>query len=169
MDIEQFLFFEVLVGIVIALTMFFLFYNNYSSIFPVGCDSSTAVLQNQFTSAEYGYSNRMEGTPLFRCYDENACYNAATAEQTCIRHWCYYDYWTNGQGSTSQVESCMASPPANITSACSVVSPTNTADLFSCSESTRAVNNATDIQNCAINVPACISGDGPYCAACVGQ
>jgi hypothetical protein len=34
MDVEQFFFFEILVGIILSLTMFFLFYNNYSSIFP---------------------------------------------------------------------------------------------------------------------------------------
>ncbi len=169
MDVEQFLFFEIIIGIVITLTMFFLFYNNFSSIFPIGCSSTTDLLENQFTSAEYGYQNRMEGTTLFRCYDENACFDAATAQQTCIRHWCYYDNWIDGQGSQSAVDNCMESPPANITSACSVVSPTNTADLESCSESTMVANNATDIQNCAINIPACISGDGPYCAPCVDQ
>ena len=169
MDIEQFFFFEILIGIVITLTMFFLFYGNYSSIFPVGCDSATNLLQNQFTSAEYGYANRMEGTPLFRCYGTNACFNAATAQQTCIRHWCYYYNYVNGQGNQQNVQSCIASPNSTIVSACSIVSPTNTADLESCADSTIVANNATDIQNCAINVPACISGDGPYCPACVGQ
>ncbi len=166
MDVEQFLFFEVLLGIVIALTMFFLFYGNYSSIFPIGCDSSTNILQNQFTSAEYGYANRMEGTSLFRCYDINACYNAATAQQTCVRHWCYYYNFVNGVGNEANVQQCIGDPNSTIISACSIVSPTNTADLESCADSTIVANNATEIQNCDLSVPSCISGDGPFCPAC---
>jgi hypothetical protein len=169
MDAEQFLFFEILLGIVVSLTMFFLFYGNYSSIFPVGCDSATNLLQNQFTSAEYGYANRLEGTPLFRCYGTNACFNAATAQQTCIRHWCYYYNYINGKGSQIAVQNCIASPSSNITNACSTISPTNTAALESCADSTIIANNATDIQNCAINIPSCVAGDGPYCPPCVGQ
>ena len=169
MDVEQFFFFEVLVGIIITLTILSQFYGNYSSIFPIGCSTSTNLLQNQFTSAEYGYANRMEGTPLFRCYNQNACFDVSTAQQTCIRHWCYYELWTNGQGDQQAVDACMASPPQNITNACSVISPANTAALESCSRSTVVANNATDIQNCAINVPSCIPGDGPFCPPCVGQ
>ncbi|EFD92939.1 MAG: hypothetical protein BJBARM5_0312 [Candidatus Parvarchaeum acidophilus ARMAN-5] len=169
MDVEQFLFFEILIGIVISLTMFFLFYGNYSSIFPIGCDSSTNILQNQFTSAEYGYTNRMEGTPLFRCYLTNACFDAATAHQTCITHWCYYYNFVNGKGNQAAVQNCIGNPNSTIVSACSVVSPTNTADLESCADSTIVANNATDIQNCDISNPSCISGDGPYCPACAQQ
>ncbi len=168
MDVEQFVLFEVLFGIVISVLLFFTFYQNFSAVLPVGCNNND-ILENQFTSAQYGYPNRLEGTPLFRCYGTNACYNQSSAYQTCLSNECYYLNWHNGQGSYSAVQNCIAAPPQTVLSACRVVSPSNTADLFSCYQSTVIANNATMIGNCDMSSPVCVKGDSPQCPPCIGQ
>lgn len=169
---EEFIWFEVVFSLVIALLLFLLFYQNFSSIFPVGCDSTNGgLLYNQFTQARFGYPNKMQGTPLFRCYLTNACYNQATAEQTCITNWCYYLNFKNGVGDQATVQNCINNPTAypKVTQNCAVISPSNTAALMSCADSTIVANNATQIQNCDLSVPTCVSGDAPWCPPCVGQ
>ena len=170
-SVEEFIVFEVLLGIIVSLVVFLTFYNSFSSIFPVGCDSNSNVLENQFTQAEYGLPNRLEGTPLFRCYNENACYRQSTAYNTCVTHWCYYTLWKNGQGSYSQVQSCISDPSAYpvVADNCKSISTANTAALESCSRSTIIADNSTTIENCDINVPSCLPGDGPQCPPCQGQ
>jgi hypothetical protein len=164
---EEFLIFGVLFAVILSVLMFLMFDSSFSAALPIGCNNNN-VLENQFTSAEYGYPNRMEGTPLFRCYDTDACYNQATAYNTCIKHWCYYTYWTNGHGSYSQVDSCISNPSQSIKNECSVISPSNTAALESCYRSTIVANNATQIQNCDTSSPVCVAGDSKYCSACQG-
>lgn len=172
---EEFIWYEVLLALIIALVMFFIFYQNFSSVFPIGCNpASNGVLNNQFTQAESGTPNRMEGTPLFRCYLINACYAASTANSTCITNWCYYDNCVNGQcnGGTSigsPVQNCIADPPQNVLQNCKDLSASNTATLFSCDQSTIVADNSTDIQNCDTSVPTCVSGDSTYCPECEGQ
>ncbi len=168
MDDEQFMLFEVGFGIAVSIVLFVSFYQNFSSVFPVGCNNND-ILENQFTSAEYGYPNRMEGTPLFRCYGTDACYNQSSAYQTCLSNECYYLYYKNGQGDYVSVQNCISAPPQSVLNACKVVSPSNTADLFSCDQSTVVANNATVIENCDMSTPACVKGDSPYCPPCVGQ
>ncbi|MCL5009896.1 MAG: hypothetical protein M1433_02895 [Candidatus Parvarchaeota archaeon] len=167
---EEFIWFEVVFALVVALVLFFIFYQNFSSIFPVGCDSNNGgLLYNQFTQARYGYPNKLEGTPLFRCYLTNACYDQATANQTCITNWCYYLNYVNGVGNQQAVQSCIANPPAKVLQNCAVISPSNTAALMSCSQSTIVADNSTNIEDCNLNVPTCIQGDAPWCPPCVGQ
>jgi hypothetical protein len=163
---EEFIFYGILLAVVIAISMFFIFYENFSAAFPIGCDSSNGgVLENQFTSAEYGLPNKMQGTPLFRCYDENACYDQATAYNTCITHWCYYTYWSDGKGSYSVVEGCIANPSTSIKNECAVISPSNTAALESCYRSTIVADNATQIQDCDTSSPVPVAGDASWCTA----
>ena len=167
---EEFIWYEVILALIVSLVMFFIFYQNFSQVFPIGCNNNN-VLENQFSQAEFGYPNRMEGTPLFRCYLTDACYSQATANQTCITNWCYYDNCVNGQcsGGTSTVVNCIAHPTQSILQNCKDLSPSNTAALESCGQSTMVANNATDIQNCDLSVPTCVSGDSKYCAPCIGQ
>ncbi len=167
---EEFIWYEVLFALVVALVVFFIFYQNFSEVFPVGCNNNN-IIENQFTQAEYGYPNRMEGTPLFRCYLTNACYDQATANITCITNWCYYTLWTNGHGSDSAVQNCINNPSLypNVIQNCKVLNPSNTAALESCQQSTIVADNATDIQNCDTSDPACITGDSPLCSSCLGQ
>ncbi len=169
-DTEQFVWYEVLFALVISLIMFFMFYQNFGAVLPIGCNNNN-IIENQFTQAKYGTPNRMEGTPLFRCYLTDACYSQATANTTCITNWCYYTLWKNGQGSQTQVQNCIQNPAAypNVLLNCKNLSPSNTAALESCQDSTMVANNATDIQNCAVNIPYCIPGDSKYCAPCIGQ
>ena len=165
---EEFIWYEVLFALIVALVVFFIFYQNFSEVFPVGCNNNNLV-ENQFTQAEYGTPNRLEGTPLFRCYLTNACYDQATANTTCITNWCYYDYWTNGHGSDSVVKNCIQNPPASVLQNCKILDPSNTAALESCQSSTIVADNATDIQNCDTSIPTCITGDSPDCSSCIGQ
>ncbi len=164
---EEFIWYEVILALVISLIMFFIFYQNFSSVFPIGCNNNN-ILENQFTQAQFGYPNRMEGTPLFRCYLTDACYAQATANTTCITNWCAYDNCVNGQ-CNSNFQSCISNPPQSVLQNCKNLSPANTAALESCDQSTIVANNATDMQNCAINIPTCIPGDSKFCPPCIGQ
>ncbi len=163
---EEFIWYEVLFSLVVAVVMFFIFYQNFAQIFPVGCNNNN-ILENQFTQALSGTPNRMEGTPLFRCYLTNACYDQATANQTCIRNWCAYDNCVNGQCSTG-FQACLTSPSASVLQNCKILNPSNTAALESCQRSTIVANNATNIENCDTSIPSCISGDSKFCAPCAG-
>ena len=168
---EEFIWYEVVFSLIIALVIFFVFYQNFAAAFPIGCNNN-GILDNQFTVAEYGapYSNRLEGTALFRCYLTDACYSLSLANQTCIKNWCYYTYYTNGKGNPSDVANCIAAPSSTILQNCKDLSPSNTATLFSCDQSTMAANNATVIEGCDTSNPSCISGDNPiYCSVCQGQ
>lgn len=167
---EEFIWYEVLFSLVIAVVVFFIFYQNFSGIFPIGCDPNSNILYNQFSQALSGGPNRMEGTPLFRCYLTNACYDQATANQTCITNWCAYynNNCVNGQ-CTPAFESCLSNPPPTVLQNCKVLGPSNTAALESCADSRMVANNATSIQNCAIDIPTCIAGDSKFCPPCAGQ
>ncbi len=173
MDVEQFLLFEILVALIVGILMFFLFYQTFAAVFPVGCNNN-GLIENQFSQAEFGTPNRMEGTPLFRCYGTDACYQNSTANQTCITNWCYYTLWKNGQGSVSAVQACISDPSAypTVLLNCKSISPQNTAALQSCAQINPSViaNNATTIESCNTNIPTCIQGDdAAWCAPCVGQ
>jgi hypothetical protein len=164
---EEFIWYEVLFALIIAVVIFFIFYQNFSQIFPIGCNDNN-ILENQFSQALYGTPNRMEGTPLFRCYLTDACYSQATANQTCITNWCGYENCINGNCKSS-FNTCVENPPISVLQNCKVLGPSNTAALESCQDSVMVANNATDIQNCAVDIPTCISGDSKYCAPCIGQ
>lgn len=167
---EEYIFFAVLVPLIVFILMVFILESGpLSSALPVGC-TDNGLLENQFTQAEYGYPNRLQGmTPFTRCYGVNACYAQSLANATCIRHWCYYYYYSHGYtGSTLQAmaQACMSSPPSIIKQHCKDLSPLNPATLFSCYKSTTIANNATMIESCDVNSTSCLPGDGPYCPPC---
>ncbi len=164
---EEFIWYEVLFALIVALVVFFIFYQNFSEVFPIGCNNNNLV-ENQFSQALSGTPNREEGTPLFRCYLTNACYDQATANVTCITNWCAYDYCIDGKCS-SAFQTCVQSPTTSVLQNCKVLNPSNTAALENCDQSTIIADNSTDIQNCDTSIPTCITGDGPSCSSCVGQ
>ncbi|MCW1293225.1 MAG: hypothetical protein OH318_02425 [Candidatus Parvarchaeota archaeon] len=169
---EEYIFFAVIVPLIVIILMIYLLQSSQlAAALPVGC-SDNGILENQFTQAEYGLPNRLQGdTPLTRCFGINACYAKSLANSTCIRHWCYYYYYLQGlrNGTLSQAATaCIQSPPIQVLNNCKDLSPLNPATLFSCYESTTVADNATMIESCAINVSVCIPGDGPFCPPCVG-
>ncbi len=153
------------VGIVFALVVIlfgFLMFEQQgaAAALPYGPNNNN-LCENQFTHAEYGYPNRLEGTPLFPSYMTDCCFDIQTAYQTCVRHWCYYAY-------PDSVQACEADPsgfPA-VVSGCKVISPSNTAALESCYRSTIFADNSSYIENCAVNVPYCIKGESNLCPPC---
>jgi hypothetical protein len=135
------------VGIVFALVVIlfgFLMFEQQgaAAALPYGPNNNN-LCENQFTHAEYGYPNRLEGTPMFPSY------------------MCYYAY-------PDSVQACEADPsgfPA-VVSGCKVISPSNTAALESCYRSTIFADNSSYIENCAVNVPYCIKGESNLCPPC---
>lgn len=176
-SVEGFLVWDILLPIIIIIFMVLLLYFGFGgqallAALPVGPNDNN-LCENQFTHAEYGWPNRLEGTSLFPSLLTDCCYDQATANATCIRHWCYYEA-NNGNPVTtnSQVawaENCIEHPTSKILSECSVLSPSNTADLMSCYRSTMLADNSTVIENCNISSPICLPGDSKYCPPCVGS
>jgi hypothetical protein len=168
-NVEEFILIGVVFAVIVIVVIFYVFLADFSPVFPVGCNNNN-IIENQFTQAEYGYANRMEGTPLFRCYLTDACYDQATANQTCITHWCYYLSKQPGSEVTN-VQTCIQFPSAypQVIQGCRDLSPANTAALESCQKSTIVADNSTNIENCAINIPTCVAGDSKFCPPCAGQ
>lgn len=162
---ESYIAYSVIFALVVTAIVFILFATQGgTAALPYGQNNNN-LCENQFTQAEYGYPNRLEGTPLFPSYMTDCCFDIQTAYQTCVRHWCYYAY----PGSVATCEADPSGFPA-VVSGCKTISPSNTAALESCDRSTVFADNSSYIENCAVNVPYCIKGEsGNYCSPCVGQ
>ena len=164
-NVEEFILIGVFLAIVIAVLMFLIFESSFSSALGVGPNNND-LCENQFSHALSGYPNRQEGTPLFRGYLTDCCYNAATAYNTCKQNWCALLNCNDGTCNTNFVN-CVNYPNSTILHDCSNISSSNTAALESCIDSTIVANNATQIQNCDTSNPTCIAGDNQqYCTSC---
>ena len=175
-SVEGFLSWDIILPIVIIIISILMLYFSAGGIaayaLPVGPNDNN-LCENQFTHAEYGWPNRLEGTSLFPSLLTDCCYDALTAKSTCITHWCYYNISQQYDGGNevpysqqNLVQSCISNPPKYILNQCSVISPSNTAALMSCDHSTILADNSTFIENCDISNPECLPGDSKYCPPC---